>query len=572
MLSLSCTLGAEPAQIVREPAQSQKERCAAAERYLSDSCEYWQAANRMRKSCSHLTVEAYYAAAEAAWNAVWSAPESPAVVEAATNAYGDALLGLLQTAREQGRLRPDGLWVGSPYRPIRIPIVLKGVPVSGCDIKSIEPFQPPEDKRLSRRHYRPGFGLPVTIRVKPGPEGTIRGDFDPPRLSLVVTAVLRFRVPGNEKPLEKFVGPLAREPAPALLDFVEPLSVSSVHIGDAHPPLAADLSMPMLDMLEGMPKSGLEGFIMPFEGGVTEPRLEFLQPHVKGRIPVVFIHGLASDEGTWFDMINDLRACPFFQRYYEPWVYHYPTGASFLPASAVLRQSLRRIVRELDPDGEEKQLQNLVLVGHSLGGLHAKLQVVASGDHFWNAMAKVPFDTVRMPPSIRAKIEPSLFFKPVTNVTRVVFIATPHQGSSLASLALGKIASLTVERPPELTAIHDQLVAENPGALRPEFEKALPTTIQLLAPNSPLLEALYGLRPPCWVTIHNIIGVAHHTLRGERTDCIVSESSARHPGAISELDVKATHTGVHHKLTTIAEIKRILQLHLEESGLHAAYR
>ena len=195
---------------------------------------------------------------------MWSAPESPAVVETATNAYGDALLCLLQTAREQGRLRPDGLWVGSPYRPIRIPIVLKGVPVAGCEIESIEPFQPHEDKRLTRRYYRPGFGLPVTIRIKPGEEGTIQGDFDPPRLSLVVTAVLRFRVPGNEKPIVKFVGPLAREPAPALLDLVEPLSVSSVHIGDAHPPLAADLSMPMLDMLEGMPKSGLEGFIMPF--------------------------------------------------------------------------------------------------------------------------------------------------------------------------------------------------------------------------------------------------------------------------------------------------------------------
>ena len=243
--------------------------------------------------------------------------------------------------------------------------------------------------------------------MKPGPEGTIDGDFDPPRLSLTATAVLRFKVPGNEKPIQKFVGPLARERAPAVLDLVEPLAVSGVHIGAAHPPLAVDLSMPMLDMLDGMPDSGLEGFVLPFEGGVTEPRLEFLQPHVKGKIPVVFIHGLASDEGTWFDMINDLRSCPLFQRYYEPWVYHYPTGASFLPASAVLRQSLTRVVRELDPTGEDKQLQNLVLVGHSMGGLHAKLQIVTSGNRFWNAMATVPFDTVRMTSEVRAKVAPS---------------------------------------------------------------------------------------------------------------------------------------------------------------------
>ena len=570
IIAVPSSFAAQPVLMSREPAQSQRERCAAADGYLSDSCEYWRAANRMRTDCSHLSVEAYYAAAEAAWNAIWSAPESPAIVEDATNAYGDALHGLLQAAREQGRLQPEGLWIGSRYKPIRIPISLKGLPISVCNIESIEPFQPPKDKRLARKYYRPGFGLPVAVRVKPGLEGTIDGDFDPPRLSLTATAVLRFKVPGDEKPIQKFVGPLARERAPAVLDLVEPVSVSGVHIGDAHPPLAADLSMPMLDMLDAMPDSGLEGFVLPFEGGVTEPRLEFLQPHVKGKIPVVFIHGLASDEGTWFDMINDLRSCPLFQRYYEPWVYHYPTGASFLPASAVLRQSLTRVVRELDPDGQDKHLQNVVLVGHSMGGLHAKLQVVSSGNHFWNAMATVPFDSVRMTSEVRAKVAPALFFKAAPFVKRVVFIATPHQGSSLASLGLGKIASLTVERPAELTAIHDQLVADNPGALRPEFEESLPTTIDVLTPHSPLLDTLYHLRPACWVAIHNVIGVAHHTLRGERTDCVVSETSARHPGALSELDVKATHTGVHHHLTTVAEIERILQLHLVESGLCTA--
>ena len=70
MISLPCSFAAQPAATIREPAKSQKERCAAADGYLSDSCEYWQAANRMRTDCSHLTVEAYYAAAEAAWNAI----------------------------------------------------------------------------------------------------------------------------------------------------------------------------------------------------------------------------------------------------------------------------------------------------------------------------------------------------------------------------------------------------------------------------------------------------------------------------------------------------------------------
>ena len=558
---------APPAAAVRLPAQSQQDRCAAAAGYLGDSRDYAKAACRMRDGCEHLTVEAYYAAAEAAWNAIWSAPESPGVIEEATISYDEALAGLLETAREQGRLRPDGLWVGSRYSPIRVPVMIRGLPLVTASIESIEPHQPPADKRIRRCHGRFGFGLPVTVRVKAGHEGTVEADFRPPRQSIAATAVLRFRQPGGEKPLHKLAGPLYREPAPAVLDLVDPAEVAGVHIGEARPPLAADFSMPLLDMLDRMPESGVAGFLQPFGGADTEPRLEFLQPHVKGRIPVVFIHGLASDEGTWFDLLNELRACPMFQRCFEPWVYHYPTGASFLPASAVLRQSLARAVKELDPEGSDPCLQNLVLIGHSMGGLHAKLQVVNSGNHLWETMATVPFEQMRMPPELRQKVGSALFFRPAPFIKRVVFIATPHRGSSLASLGVGRLASLTVRRPPELTAIHRMLVAANPGAFRPEFEQNLPTTVQLLEPSSPLLRAVHDLQPPCWVSLHTLVGVAHHTLTGERSDCVVPESSARYSPVVSELDVKATHTKIHHHLETVAEVERILRQHLQETGL-----
>ena len=65
---------------------------------------------------------------------------------------------------------------------------------------------------------------------------------------------------------------------------------------------------------------------------------------------MVFIHGLASDQGTWFDLINELRAWPEFHRRFEPWVYHYPTGASFLQISASLRRQLTAAVAGLDPE------------------------------------------------------------------------------------------------------------------------------------------------------------------------------------------------------------------------------
>jgi pimeloyl-ACP methyl ester carboxylesterase len=280
---------------------------------------------------------------------------------------------------------------------------------------------------------------------------------------------------------------------------------------------------------------------------------------------VVFIHGLASDEGTWFDMVNELRTWPEFHRRFEPWVFHYPTGAAFVQSSARLRSELARAVRLLDPDGRDAALRRIVLVGHSMGGLHAKMQVVAPGTALWDSVAKVPFAEIRLPSAMRAAVQPAYFFEPVPQVTRVVCIATPHRGSVLASLGVGRLASVTVRPPPEAQALHDTAVRLNPGAFDDDFARKLPTTIDLLEPDSLLLRALERLRPACWVAVHSIVGDGHHSLTGGRDDCVVSVESAHTAGAASEIAVPATHTKVHHHPLTAAELRRILRLHLEES-------
>ena len=150
---------------------------------------------------------------------------------------------------------------------------------------------------------------------------------------------------------------------------------------------------------------------------------------------------------------------------------------------------------------------------------------------------------------------------------RVVFIATPHSGSILASLGVGRAASLTVQQPPEMKAIHDEVVGANPGAFRPDYERSLPTTVDVLEPSSTILQALRGLRVSCWVTTHSIIGNAHQSPVGDGGDCIVPVTSARLPGVVSEVMVPATHTRVHHHPDAIAELERILLQHLRETGL-----
>jgi pimeloyl-ACP methyl ester carboxylesterase len=554
-----------PATIALAPAVPPER---VAEGHLRRARELVAGSCELAKKCDWHAVDGYYTACEEAWNAVWTCPGSQEILCEASETYATALEGLLESARCHGRLTGEGLMIGPRWNSVTIPIQTRSLPVDAAAIESIEATCRPGDSRISRRHARGGFGLPVSVRLDKGPTGSVSRDFAPRRQAIAATAVLRFQMPGGETPVQKLSGPLSRDHAAAILDLANPVEIAAVHIGPAQPLLAADLTAPLLDMLESLPRTNaIQGFVQPFGSGDTQPKLEFLEPHQPGRIPVVFIHGLASDEGTWFDLLNELRTWPTFHRRFEPWVYNYPTGASFLQSARMLRRDLAAAVRRLDPQGSDPALASLVLVGHSMGGLHAKLQVVDSGDAIWQSIAYRPFDEIRMPPELRAQVEPAYFFRSQPFVKRVVFIATPHRGSTLASLGIGRAASLTVRQPPAMQAIHDAVVRANPGAFRPDYERRLPTTVDVLEPDSSILQALHGLRPACWVTSHSIIGDAHRSPVGEGGDCIVPVSSARLPGVVSELTVPATHTRVHHHPRTVAELQRILVQHLHETGL-----
>jgi len=554
------------------PADAAQEAKQAAQRHLRLAREHLAASCEMLKKCDRHAVDGYYLACQEAWNAAWSDPNDRDLLIDAADAYADALAGLLEAARRHDRLGNGGLWVGPRGRPVLVPFRPQALAVDPACIASIEPQGQADDKRLSRRHLRDGFGLPVVVRVANGSTPEEPRGFAAPRQSLAATAVLRFAVPGNENVLQKFAGPVARDHAPAVLDLANPVEIAAVRIGSTKPHLAADLSAPLLDVLDGTPKSSIAGFLQPFGDGSTRPHLEMLEPHQPGRIPVVFIHGLASDEGTWFDMINELRAWPEFHRRYEPWVFHYPTGAAFLQSSAELREQLTAAVRQCDPQGRDPAMRNLVLVGHSMGGLHAKLQVVDPGDRIWQAVAKVPFEQIRLRKELRRQVSRAYFFEPLPFVNRIVCIATPHKGSVLASLGLGRLASLSVRTPPESKMIHDEAVRLNPGKFQPEYERATPTSVDLLQPDSLMLKSIARLRPPCWVTVHSVVGDGHSWFVGVRDDCVVSVESAHTEGAVSEVYVPATHTKVHHHPRTIAEVRRILLQHLAETSQAAATR
>jgi pimeloyl-ACP methyl ester carboxylesterase len=292
--------------------------------------------------------------------------------------------------------------------------------------------------------------------------------------------------------------------------------------------------------------------------GAATAQLLFLDPYQPGKVPVVLIHGLFSSPEDWADAIGHLHAAPGFADRFQIWAFRYPTGQGFLQSAAALRTQLRDVVDTLDPQRIEQSLHRMVLVGHSMGGLIAKLQVTYSDELVWSRLADRPLEEIVTSESTRAFLAETCYFDPSPDVARVILIASPHCGSLYSSAIVGHCVSTFIQPTPQQAEVHEQLMRDNPRTFNPVVERRFPTSIDMLVPSSPLLDAMREMRLRPDVALHTILGVSHPLSLDGPSDGVVSVHSASHPGCQSSLAVNAHHPRVHHKLETSLEILRIL--------------
>src|SRR5262249_35041719 len=154
------------------------------------------------------------------------------------------------------------------------------------------------------------------------------------------------------------------------LELYNPLTVQGVHVRGLHVPLEYDLTTPLAYCLS---KTDLEG--APYLGFLSADRLRdrsgiyLFEPYQPGKIPVVMTHGLLSAPLTWTPLFNDLRADPVLREHFQFWFSLYPTGNPYLATAADLRLALAHLRSELDPHRRDPALDQMVFVGHSMGGL-----------------------------------------------------------------------------------------------------------------------------------------------------------------------------------------------------------
>lgn len=501
-------------------------------------------------------VDVYFAELHRRW---WRAQELAGTSDrfaAALAAYNECLQDLLRTGIEHQRLdAAKGLKVRAGGQWTIVPVAHYGFVWTPADFQQLT-FRDRNQKTSIRRYYAAdGWGVPLVVQRQIRPTDPIEQEFYSKRSFFGATAILKFASSSPDGH--------GAESLPMVLEFHDPLRSRTSGEAPESLRLATDLTAPLAEILDRTERTYFAGFVTPGEASAA-PRLMFLEPYQPGKVPVVLIHGLFSDPQSWADMINDLRATPGFVDHFQLWEFRYPTGSGFLAGATALRRELHRVVTQLDPHQQDPQLQQLVLIGHSMGGLMAKLQVTYSGEKIWQQVATRPIEEIQASEAVRMRLTQATYFDPSPNVTRVIFIATPHRGSGIATSVVGGCADLLVRTADRDRMMHDQLISQNPGAFRPAVERRFPTSVDLLAPDSPLLTTMQKLQISEQVTLHNIIGDISSIPFEEPTDGIVTVRSAEHPRCESTLLLEESHTWIHREQKASAEVWRILQLHLQQ--------
>jgi pimeloyl-ACP methyl ester carboxylesterase len=399
---------------------------------------------------------------------------------------------------------------------------------------------------LSTRNREAGLGAPLIAVGRMHPELGIRP-------ASPVTAFLR--APASLA--EAGAGGSA-----CVLEVYSSYDDTTLDIAGTRVPLESDLTTYRAYVLNQsyVWRLGMLQFLSPTER--IRSQLLLNQPYVPGRVPVVFVHGTFSSPVTWAELGNTLSSDPALHHRCQVWSYLYSSGKP-LPVSALeLREALVAKVKELDPEGRDPALRQMVVIGHSQGGLLAKLTATDTGDRIWRIYSTNRLEDLPISEPDRELLRGVFFVKPLPFVRRVVFISTPHCGSYLAGGFARRLARSLMSLPGYVVSRTREALTITEGSTAASFMKGkMPTSLDSMSPKNPGLLALAEIPVAPTIKAHSIIPVKGKGDVKYGRDGVVSYQSAHVAYVESECVVRAGHSCLDEP-ATIEEVRRILYEHL----------
>lgn len=354
---------------------------------------------------------------------------------------------------------------------------------------------------------------------------------------------------------------------------LDPYRSRAVRIGAAEVPIAANYTAPYGVWLarSRFERQSLRSLFGKM-GGLKKPAVILMRPFDPNRLTVVMIHGLASSPDAWIDLGNELMGDEYLRDRYQVWEVYYPTSAPLAINLAQIRGALAATIAHVDPQGSALATHNMILIGHSMGGVLARLLVSSSSDQLWHVIpVRANLDEADRE-RLHEELKPYVEFAPMPQVSRVIFLAAPHRGTPFARNHIARLARRIIGLPAAVLQENRNLAEALKEALPVGFWEHLPNSIDNLSDTNAFITAAAQLRMAPTVRFHTIVGV--HRLGGPlelSTDGVVPYWSSHLPGAESELAVGWWHN-VQESPQAIVELRRILQLHADSLPVGARPR
>jgi hypothetical protein len=483
----------------------------------------------------------------------------------ACDLYNGALEASLRIVKKQGKLLPgQTTTIESGRHKFEVQVVCRGR-WKAEDIERLEFVNDYQVKGLVNHYQTYGLGVPLIAVRKSRPAIDRAEKYYPQGLSFAVTAFLRVINDPHSGTADD--GQIKK----CVLELYDPLTSTDIEVCDRRVPLESDLSTPLAYFLN-RPELTQKNFatlglinanlVAPYRG------IYMVEAYDPNKIPVIMVHGLWSSPLTWMEMFNDLRALPELRERYQFWFYLYPTGQPFWTSAAGMRQDLAEMRQLLDPEQQNPALEQMVLVGHSMGGLVSRMQTFASGDDFWHVISDRPFSELDATEEERDALANVCYFQPNPAVQRVITIGTPHRGSNFANDFTRYAGQWLISLPQKMVVTGNAVVRKNPDFFHHTDLLTTTTSIDSLAPDSPIFPVYLAAKKGPGVKYHNIIGEIPEeqwlssVSRG--SDGVVPYSSAKMDDVESEIVVSADHSSVHRHPRAVLEVRRILLEHERE--------